>query len=236
MTFLYLIILLLICDSVYCLFMKKRSKKRVSAPGGAGGNVTGQCQIETSLKQRTFSVIMSAADSFTFLLFKVVGFLPCHWVRNLFYRYIFWMTIGEKVVIYYGLEARAPWSIKIGNGSIIGDKVILDARHGIEIGENVNVSTGVWIWTLQHDIHSPTFTSEGTGAKITIGNRAWVSSRSTLLPGSDVAEGVVVAAGALLTKKIEEPYTLWGGIPAKKIGERNHNLTYDFDGAHRWFL
>ena len=92
------------------------------------------------------------------------------------------------------------------------------------------------MWTLQHDVNSPTFSSEGTGEKIVIGNRAWISSRTTLLPGSDVPEGVVVAAGAVVTKRIEEPFTMWGGIPAKKIGDRNQNLIYEFDGKHRWFV
>lgn len=231
----WITILLIVCDSLYCKIMKKRSRRRISLQESSNDTAK-ESDAVPSFKQRTAALIMNCADSFTFLLFKMVGYIPFHFIRNVFYRYVFWMTIGKKVVIYYGLEARSPWNIKIGNGSLIGDKAILDARYGIEVGENVNISTGVWMWTLQHDVNSPTFTSKGTGEKITIGNRAWISSRSTLLPGCDVIEGVVVAAGAVVTRRIEEPFTIWGGIPAKKIGERNQNLVYEFDGRHRLFI
>jgi acetyltransferase-like isoleucine patch superfamily enzyme len=47
------------------------------------------------------------------------------------------------------------------------------------------------------------------------------------LPGCNIGEGAVIAAGAVVTKDVE-PFTLNGGIPSKKIGERNRNLTYNF--------
>ena len=235
MIILCIIIVLLLCDSMYCRLMKKKSERRRLAEVGVS-KTENTPRPKQNIKHRIISFIMNGVDSLSFLLFKIVGYIPVHFIRSLFYRYVFWMTIGRKVVIYYGLEARAPWNITIGNGSIIGDKAIFDARHGIEIGENVNISTGVWMWTLQHDVNSTAFTSEGTGGKITIENRAWISSRTTLLPGCDVAEGVVVAAGAVVTKRIVDPYTMWGGVPAKKIGNRNNNLIYEFDGKHRWFI
>lgn len=49
------------------------------------------------------------------------------------------------------VNSGIPNNIIIGRGSIIGDQAVLDARNGIELGENVNFSTGVWIWTEQHD-------------------------------------------------------------------------------------
>lgn len=146
------------------------------------------------------------------------------------------MTVAKKVVIHYGLEARNPWNIFIGQGTIVGDKAILDARYGIEMGANVNLSTGVQMWTLEHDVNSPTFSSDGTGNGIVIGDRAWISSRTTILPGSRIAEGCVVASGAVVTKSIQKPYEIWGGVPAKKIGERNSDLSYEFNGVHRWFV
>lgn len=148
----------------------------------------------------------------------------------------FKMTIEKNAVIYYGLETRYPWNIKIGKGSIIGDHAILDARYGIEIGENVNISTGVWMWTLQHDVNSETFGTHGQGGKIIIKDRAWISSRTSILPNIVVEEGCVVAAGAVLTKSCDSAFSIYGGVPAKRIGARNCNLTYDFDGRHRLFI
>lgn len=57
----------------------------------------------------------------------------------------------------------------------------------------------------------------------------------TILPGVTVNDGCVVASGAVVTKDCEA-YGIYAGIPAKKIGVRNSNLQYEFDGSHDWFL
>jgi len=151
------------------------------------------------------------------------------------YRKVFKMNLGDKVVIHYGTEIRAPWNISIGEGTIIGDKAILDGRSGIVIGKNVNFSTGAWLWTLQHDVNDPTFSTEGQGLPIVIEDRAWISCRTVILPGVIIGEGSVVAAGGVVTKNTE-PYSINGGVPCKKIGERNRNLEYAFDGSHAHFV
>lgn len=84
-------------------------------------------------------------------------------MRNFLYRNIFRVHIGKNAVIYYGAEIRSPWNLHIGEGSVIGDRAILDARNGIYIGENVNLSSGVWIWTLQHNVNDPYFATNNEG-------------------------------------------------------------------------
>lgn len=157
------------------------------------------------------------------------GKIPSHKIRNFLYRHVFHMEIGKNVLIYGGSEVRSPQNIKIGDGTIIGDDSKLDGRNGITIGRNVNFSTGVWIWTEQHNAQCPNFSCINEGAPVIIGDRAWVSCRTVILPGVTIGEGAIIAAGAVVTKDVE-PFTIYGGIPAKKIGERNKDLTYEFDG------
>ncbi len=83
---------------------------------------------------------------------------------------------------------RAPWNISIGTGTVIGDACSLDGRNGIEIGENVNMSTAVYIYTEQHDINDPWFESRNSGGKVIVADRAWLSSRTTVLPKVVVGE------------------------------------------------
>lgn len=158
------------------------------------------------------------------------GMIPSHHVRNFLYRHIWLVDMGKDAIIYFGAEIRDAYKLSIGQGSIIGDRSLLDARNGIEIGENVNFSSNVSIYTEQHDHRDPLFRCiSSSDFKVKIGNRAWIGPNVIILHSVTIGEGAVVAAGAVVTKNVE-PYTLVAGIPAKKIGNRNRNLRYYFKG------
>lgn len=188
-----------------------------------------------SLYARIRDSIYYFLDSLLRLNLAFTAYFPSHAIRGFLYRNVYCVDMDRSAVLYYGAEIRAPWNLHIGKGTIIGDRAILDARSGIYIGENVNFSTGVWIWTLQHNVQAADFGCSGEGKPVRICDRAWLSCRTVVLPGVTVAEGVVAAAGAVLTKDCT-PFSIWGGVPAKCIGERNKNLTYEFSGDHMLFL
>ncbi len=139
------------------------------------------------------------------------------------------MTIGQGAVLYGRTEMRRPHRIQIGDGTIVGDSCVLDGRKGLSIGKHVNISSEARIWTEQHDLNDPSFGTETASGPVVIGDRAWISSRSTILPRTTIGEGCVIAAGAVVTKSTE-PYGVYAGIPAKKIAERRKDLQYQFDG------
>lgn len=123
--------------------------------------------------------------------------------------------MAGNVVIYSGAEIRNPAKLRIGEGTIIGDNAILDARAGIEIGNNVNFSSDVRIWTLQHDYRDPNFACNPEHyGPVKIGDRAWLGPHSIILRNVTIGEGAVVAAGAVVTHDVP-PYELWGGMPGK---------------------
>ncbi|MCD7973943.1 MAG: acyltransferase [Candidatus Azobacteroides sp.] len=164
-----------------------------------------------------------------YTLFQVSK-IPSHTIRNFLYRNIYLVKMKENAIIYFGAEIRHTFKLIIGKGSIIGDNSTLDARNGITIGENVNFSSRVSIWTEQHDHRDSWFScNSGPHFQVEIGDRVWVGPNVTILPGVHIGQGAVVAAGAVVTKDVE-PYTLVGDIPAKKIGERKQDLKYIFDG------
>lgn len=165
---------------------------------------------------------------FKFTITRFIGNFPSHHIRNFLYRRLLKMKISSNTYIYGGAEIRDPWNIKIGEFTSIGHYAILDGRRGLTIGKNVNLSTGVWIWTLQHDLQSPDFSVEG--GPVVIEDYAWLSCRSIILPGVTIGEGAVVAAGAVVRKDVPS-FAIVGGVPAKIIGERNKNLTYQL----KWY-
>ena len=68
----------------------------------------------------------------------------------------------------------------IGNSNIIGDNALLDARSGLTIGNNVNISSNVSIYTLQHDHRDPYFdVAKNKCSSVMIGDRVWLGSCSS---------------------------------------------------------
>jgi acetyltransferase-like isoleucine patch superfamily enzyme len=172
------------------------------------------------------------ASSLYFQLLQYVGIIPSQHLRHWIYRRLYHLKLGKDSVIYNGCQIRDPHRITIGDFTSIGDQCTLDGRGGLTIGNSVNFSTGVWIWTMQHAVNDPDFACEC--APVVIEDYAWISCRTVLLPGVRIGKGAVVAAGAVVTKDVE-PYAIVAGVPAKKIGERSRDLRYQLkSGLHFW--
>ncbi|EKF61263.1 MAG: DapH/DapD/GlmU-related protein [Agrobacterium albertimagni] len=55
--------------------------------------------------------------------------------------------------------------------------------------------------------------------RVVIGHDVWIGHGATVLPGVTVGDGAVIGAGAVVSRNVE-PYTIVGGVPAKRIRER----------------
>ncbi|WWA31573.1 acyltransferase [Shouchella rhizosphaerae] len=153
----------------------------------------------------------------------VVPLVPIQFLRKTMYKLV-GMKIGRDTTILRPVYLYNPYSIKIDNNCAINDHVVLDGRGGLEIEEKVNISPYVKIYTAEHDLNSPEF--EYTSKKVIIKKYAWISTGSIIMPGVTIGEGAVIAGGAVVTKDVDD-YTIVGGIPAVKIGERSRNLNYN---------
>jgi maltose O-acetyltransferase len=141
------------------------------------------------------------------------------------------MQIGRSTSIHRGCRFYMAEKINIADHCVINREVLLDGRMGLRIAANTSVSEGAQILTLEHDPNSPTF--ETRGALVTIGEHAFIGARALVLPGVVIGEGAVVAAGAVVTKDVA-PFTIVGGVPARPIGKRRTDLSYEIN--YRKFL
>ena len=158
------------------------------------------------------------------------GYIPSHHIRKWLYSHIWLVNVDKSSTIYYGTEIRDSFKLSIGRGSVIGDKALLDARNGIEIKRNVNISSNVSIYTEQHDHRDKDFRCNSNASfKVIINDRAWIGPNVIILPSVTIGEGAVVAAGSVVTHDVP-PFTIVAGIPAKKIGNRTKDLKYNFSG------
>lgn len=174
------------------------------------------------------------------ILNKIKGYvrklIEEYWLPNVMFN-----KTRVKILQYLGCEILGPayfrkgLKIRLGGGKLvvhrgvsIGPGVLLDARMGLELGENVVIAYESVIWTLNHDYNDSHFGNKG--AKVTIDSYAWICSRSIILPGVTIGEGAVVASGAVVTKDVP-PYSVVGGIPAKIIGYREKKkYGYGYNG------
>lgn len=167
------------------------------------------------------------------LLTMWLGRLPSRRLRTFLARRLLHLKADPDSILYQWRDLREPSGIEIGKGTVIGHWASLDGRRGVRIGRNVNCSSEVAMWTLQHDPDDPRFGVRG--GPIVIEDYAWISFRATILPGVTVGRGAVVAANSVVTKDVEE-FTIVGGIPAAKIGIRSRDLDYTLTGSAPWFV
>ncbi|MED4054187.1 acyltransferase [Niallia taxi] len=152
----------------------------------------------------------------------VIPHIPIHRLRIWLYK-LLKMNIGKNTTILRPTFFYNPFNVKIGNNCAINDNVVLDGRGKLTIKDNVNISPYVKIYTAEHDVNSPTF--QYIEGQVIIEKYVWISTNAMIMPGIKIGEGAVIAAGSVVTKDVE-PYSIMGGVPAKKIGERKKELTY----------
>jgi acetyltransferase-like isoleucine patch superfamily enzyme len=165
---------------------------------------------------------------FRLYLATLIGWVPSHTVRLLFYTTVLHIKIGRHSSIHWRARFFHPEGIRIGHNTIIGNDAFLDGRAGLDIGNNVNLAGEVNIFTMEHDVQSPTFAV--AGGPVIIEDYVYLATRSMILPGVRVGRGAVVAAGAVVTKDVS-PYSIVGGVPARVIGERTKDLRYTLKHA-----
>ncbi|WP_106753772.1 DapH/DapD/GlmU-related protein [Pannonibacter carbonis] len=63
------------------------------------------------------------------------------------------------------------------------------------------------------------FFADRRAARVLVGNDVWIGHGAILLPGVTVGDGAVIAAGAVVSRDVA-PYTIVGGVPARRIRDR----------------
>ncbi len=158
----------------------------------------------------------SYGEDVVLLWLSFVANVPFHSFRRVFFRFA-GIKIGRGSTIHVGAKFYQPSGISIGEGSLIGDHVVLDGRAPLRIGSHVDFASQVMIYNSQHDIHAVDFGA--VSAPVTIEDYVFVGPRAIILPGVTIGKGAVVAAGAVVTKDVPAGSVV-GGVPAKVIGER----------------
>lgn len=182
-------------------------------------NLTDKDGKQLSLKdisvktQNRFDQIILEIENY---LLTLIGWFPLGFVRMFFYS-LADMKIGSSTIINMGARIYKPSGVKIGEDCVIGEKIVLDGRAPLTIGNHVDIASEVMIYNSEHDINDERFTA--IEAPVTIGDYVFIGPRAIILPGVTIGDRAVVGAGAVVTKDVAAG-AIVGGVPANAIGER----------------
>lgn len=130
---------------------------------------------------------------------------------------LFGAKIGKGCVVKASCEVWQPWKLSIGDYVALSEHVICYTVDRISIGDQTTVSRDAFLCCAGHDVTSPIM--ELTYAPITVGANAWIATQAIVMPGRNVGEGAVVAAGAVVVEDVQ-PWTIVVGNPAKVVKRR----------------
>lgn len=137
------------------------------------------------------------------------------------------IRIGAHSFLYDFVVLRAVGGggdIIIGEHCYINPGTTIYSGSGVTLGNYVLIAPGCVIAPTNHAINRMDIPIRQQGfmpsrGGVVIEDDVWVGANCTLLDGAHIGTGAVIAAGAVVHGKVES-YAIYGGIPAKKIGQR----------------
>lgn len=139
-----------------------------------------------------------------------------HYTRG-FFLSLFFKKYGKKITIKENVEIYHPENLIVGSNSGFGRNNIIDCIGGVTIGDNVRFGPNVMVATMNHAKIGTTIGSVPKEKKaVKIGNNTWIGNGVTILPGVEIGDNCIIAAGSVVTKKVYSNTTV-GGIPAKSL-------------------
>lgn len=157
----------------------------------------------------------------------------------------FWKEIGHLSAYYSINHVKGVCRAHIGAGTRIRPTVLM--RHAerlhfgrhctinhnnilwagkqdavIQFGDHVMTGPDVHIYAFNHGMdvgEGPMIDQPFTEQDVIIGSDVWIGAGSIVLPGVTIGDGVVVAAGSIVTHDLP-PRTVCAGVPAKVIRKR----------------
>lgn len=166
------------------------------------------------------------------------------------------ITKNSKFEGMNSLGKNTYFNGKLGYGTYIGSNCIINASVGRYccIADNVHVYVGIhpvkwaslnpmfystkkqngYSYVHQDYFEEETFADKIEKYGIIVGNDVWIGARTTILGGITIGDGAVIGAGAVVTKNVP-PYTIVGGVPAKKIKTRFDQEIIEQLLDYRWW-
>ncbi|HEY6758953.1 MAG TPA: hypothetical protein VI318_05660 [Baekduia sp.] len=155
-------------------------------------------------------------------------------------------AVGEGVQVFADALVLNPGAIALADGARVDDYCRLEGGTRLDVGRYVHISSFVSIFGGGTCLIGDGAALAG-GAKVITGSDqadacmsaaapiewrhverhtsvldhlSFVATNATMLPGTSLGVGAILAAGAVAVKDVPA-WEVWGGVPARKVGERD---------------
>lgn len=123
--------------------------------------------------------------------------------------------------------------LTVGDKAVFGRDNTINCYLDVEVGEGTIVADWVYICDFDHvtdDIHVPIKDQGIVKSPVRIGPDVWIGTKVSVLRGTTVGRGSVLAANAVVRGDVA-PYSIMGGVPARLLKDRRE--TYAADAERR---
>ena len=130
---------------------------------------------------------------------------------------------GRNVTIMDPFTVNQPDRLFLGSNIYIGAHAAFNSVGGIRIGDGCVSGPFLHIYSANHryeDAEALPFDEVEYFKPVDIGPNVWIGGDVVILPGVEVGEGAVVAAGAVVVKDVP-PGAVVGGFPAQPLKHRD---------------
>lgn len=148
--------------------------------------------------------------------------------------------LGRRVQVYcrpgYGRLILGRWvhigdenrlrchegTMRVGDKCVFGRDNTVNCFLDIEFGEGTIIADWVYICDFDHvtdDVRIPIKDQGIVKSPVHIGPDVWIGAKASVLRGTRIGEGCVVAAHAVVRGEVP-PFSVAGGIPARVIKNR----------------
>ncbi len=113
-------------------------------------------------------------------------------------------------------------TMRVGDKCVFGRDNTVNGYLDIEFGEGTIVADWVYICDFDHvtdDIHIPIKDQGIVKSPVRIGPDVWIGTKVTVLRGTTIGHGSVLAANSVVRGAIPE-YSIMGGVPAVRLKDR----------------
>ncbi|MGI5924963.1 MAG: acyltransferase [Lentisphaeria bacterium] len=126
-------------------------------------------------------------------------------------------SCGKNFRIATGVIINNPRKLKIGDNVYIAHYAWINATGGLIIKSGSIVGPFSVIATSRHLFFNNRVTHNGYYRPVIIGEGVWLASHVVVTDGTTIGNGVLAAAGAVITHDIPDN-SMVGGVPGKVIG------------------